>query len=103
MAHAIERDPEQAAKYHELHEAHKRNPEGYKKLYPNFFGFLYATFRMQLEAAAIEKQEKTEKQAIPLTPVQPMRVVRPVVLHPQARVIPLRIHRHLAYKRRRAA
>ena len=51
MAHAVERDPEQAAKYHELHEAHKKNPEGYKKLYPNFFGFLVATFRMELAKA----------------------------------------------------
>jgi len=49
MAHAVERDPEQAAYYHKLHEAHKLNPVGYKKLYPNFFGFLVATFRMQLE------------------------------------------------------
>ena len=69
MAHAIERDPEQAAKYHELHEAHKRNPEGYKKLYPNFFGFLVATFRMQLESVDIpeksEVQDAPEKQEIP--------------------------------------
>lgn len=52
MAHAVEHDPEKAAYYHELHEAHKRNPEGYKKLYPNFFGFLVATFHMQLAAQA---------------------------------------------------
>lgn len=55
MAHAVERDPEKAAYYHELHEAHKLNPEGYKKLYPNFFGFLVATFRMELEAQAAEQ------------------------------------------------
>ena len=45
LANAAERDPEKAVYYHELHEAHKRNPEGYKKLYPNFFGFLVATFQ----------------------------------------------------------
>jgi len=45
LANAAERDPEKAAYYHELHEAHKLNPEGYKKLYPNFFGFLVATFQ----------------------------------------------------------
>ena len=66
MAHAIERDPEQAAKYHELHEAHKRNPEGYKKLYPNFFGFLVATFRMQLAFgnAVVQMPEETEKEPV---------------------------------------
>ena len=51
MAHAVERDPELAVKYHKLHEAHKLNPVGYKKLYPNFFGFLVATFRMELAKA----------------------------------------------------
>lgn len=55
MAHAVEKDPEQLALYHELHEAHKLNPVGYKKLYPNFFGFLVATFRMQLAAQEAEK------------------------------------------------
>ena len=50
MAHAVEKDPEQVAIWRERHEAHKRNQEGYKKLYPNFFGFLVATFRMQLKA-----------------------------------------------------
>ena len=69
MAHAIERDPEQAAAYRELHEAHKRNPEGYKKLYPNFFGFLVATFRKELESVDIpeksEVQDAPEKQEIP--------------------------------------
>ena len=48
MAHAVEKDPEQVAIWRERHEAHKRNQEGYKKLYPNFFGFLVATFRMEL-------------------------------------------------------
>ena len=69
MAHAIERDPEQAAKYHELHEAHKRNPEGYKKLYPNFFGFLVATFRKELESVDVpansEVQDAPEKPEMP--------------------------------------
>lgn len=55
MAHAVENDPERAPYYHELHEAHKKNPEGYKQLYPTFFGFLEATFRMQLEAQEAEK------------------------------------------------
>ena len=55
MAHAVERDEDQAAVYRELHEAHKKNPEGYKKLYPNFFGFLVATFRMQLAAQEAEE------------------------------------------------
>lgn len=55
MAHAVMRNPEQAAYYHELHEAHKLNPVGYKKFYPNFFGFLVATFRMQLAAQEAEK------------------------------------------------
>lgn len=50
MAHAVERDPEQVAAWRERHEAHKRNPEGYAKLYPNLFGFLVATFRKELEA-----------------------------------------------------
>ena len=58
MAHAVERDPVQSAYYHELHEAHKLNPVGYKKLYPNFFGFLVATFRMQLESQEVSKSEK---------------------------------------------
>ena len=49
MAHAVERDPEQVAAWRERHEAHKRNPEGYAKLYPNLFGFLVATFRKELE------------------------------------------------------
>lgn len=61
MAHAVERNPEQLAAYKELHEAHKRNPQGYKKLYPNLFGFLVATFRMQLEA----EQAKTESEKTP--------------------------------------
>ena len=60
MAHAVERDPEQRAAYTELHEAHKRNPEGYKKVYPNLFGFLVATFRMQLEAEQAQKTAEEE-------------------------------------------
>ena len=56
MAHAVENDPERAPYYHELHEAHKKNPEGYKQLYPTFFGFLEATFRMQLAAQEAEKE-----------------------------------------------
>lgn len=60
MAHAVERDPEQRAAYAELHEAHKRNPEGYKKVYPNLFGFLVATFRMQLEAEQAQKTAEEE-------------------------------------------
>lgn len=55
MAHAVEKAPEQLALYHELHEAHKLNPVGYKKLYKNFFGFLVATFRMQLAAQEAER------------------------------------------------
>lgn len=55
MAHAVERDPEQSAYYHTLHEAHRLNPAGYSKCYNNFFGFLVATFRMQLEAAEAAK------------------------------------------------
>ncbi|MBR4520471.1 MAG: starch-binding protein [Paludibacteraceae bacterium] len=58
---AVERNPEQLAAYKELHETHKRNPQGYKKLYPNIFGFLVATFRMQLEA----EQAKTESEKTP--------------------------------------
>ena len=61
MAHAVESNPEQLAAYKELHETHKRNPQGYKKLYPNLFGFLVATFRMQLEA----EQAKTESEKTP--------------------------------------
>ncbi|MBQ7530427.1 MAG: hypothetical protein IJT12_01800, partial [Paludibacteraceae bacterium] len=41
---------EQVVAWCERHEAHKRNPEGYAKLYPNLFGFLVATFRKELEA-----------------------------------------------------
>lgn len=73
MAHAVERNPEQLATYTRLHEAHKRNPQGYKKLYPNLFGFLVATFRMQLaaqEAAqAAESTTQTTRQAAAVEPV----------------------------------
>ena len=88
MAHAVERDPEQAAYYHELHEAHKLNPIGYKKLYPNFFGFLVATFRMQLEAMEAEKAAATDTDAI-----NEVKGIRLCV--PTARPMPRRtIHRH---------
>lgn len=60
MAHAVERDPQQAAYYHELHEAHKLNPVGYKKIYQSFFGFLVATFRVQLENAQLAETAETQ-------------------------------------------
>lgn len=61
MAHAVMRDPKKVAYYTELHEAHKCNPQGYKKLYPNLFGFLVATFRMELENQEIpENPERYE-------------------------------------------
>ena len=92
MAHAIERDPEQAAKYHELHEAHKRNPEGYKKLYPNFFGFLVATFRKELESVDIP--EKSEVQDAPENPEIPECVQGIRLCVPRAQRLPLhRINR----------
>lgn len=68
MAHAVERDPVKAAYYHELHEAHKLNPVGYKKLYPNFFGFVYATIRMELEAQEAEKAAIKGSQQLPKSP-----------------------------------
>ena len=69
MAHAVEKDPEQAAFYHELHEVHKRNPEGYKKRYPTFFGFLVATFRTELEKLDIQRNtEMTEHPEQPIIP-----------------------------------
>ena len=92
MAHAIERDPEQAAKYHELHEAHKRNPEGYKKLYPNFFGFLVATFRMQLESVDIPAN--SEVQDAPENPEMPECVQGIRLCVPRTQRLPLhRINR----------
>lgn len=56
LAHAVERDPEQAALYHQLHAAHiaeyQANPScppaGYNKFYPNFYGFVFATIRRRL-------------------------------------------------------
>ena len=60
LAHAVLRDPEQAAFWRQKHEAHRVNPRGYSKQYPNFFGFLVATFRMQLAA-----QQSTQKAAQP--------------------------------------
>ena len=85
MAHAVERDPEQAAHYHQLHEAHKLNPQGYKKLYPSFFGFLVATFRMQLAMQPISEQSDT-KQTIRLCRPQSQRV-QPL---PRATRLPVR-------------
>lgn len=55
-AHAIIADPEQLAQYQELHAAHLREhlmhpnrpPKGYKKFYPNLFGFLVANLHARL-------------------------------------------------------
>lgn len=62
LAHAVERDQEQVVVWHERHEAHKRNPKGYDKVYKNFFGFVYVTIRMELVAA-----QKAEEEADVLT------------------------------------
>ena len=55
-AHAVIADPEQLAQYQELHAAHlsehfmhpNRPPKGYKKFYPNLFGFLVANLHARL-------------------------------------------------------
>ena len=91
MAHAVEKDPEQAAAYHKLHEDHKRNPEGYKKLYPNFFGFLVATFRMQLAA----QEAETEATVIPEQHAYPVRCIHKISAPRRTvRVIPARYIRY---------
>ena len=85
MAHAIERDPEQAAVYRKLHEAHKLNPVGYKKLYPNFFGFLVATCRMQIVAQqAVSQTPEQENSPVCPTPANTssLRPVRPLSVAP---------------------
>jgi len=63
-AHAIMANPEQRAQYQQLHTAHirehelhpNRPPQGYKKFYPNLFGFLVATLHAQLAAQAAARE-----------------------------------------------
>ncbi len=89
MAHAVERDEELAAIWHERHEAHKRNPEGYDKVYENFFGFVYVTIRMELAAAqkAEEEAEAVQTEAAAETEVRGVRLVVADCLMRKARVI----------------
>ena len=78
LAHAVERDPEQRAIWLVKHEAHRANPRGYSKLYPNFFGFLVATFRMQLAAQyAAESALVEPPAAVDPAPVEPREAVEP--------------------------
>lgn len=63
MAHAVMRDPVQCAIWQEKHAAHRADHRGYSKLYPNFFGFLVATFRMQL-AAQLSAQPAAEERPV---------------------------------------
>ena len=88
LAHAVERDQALAAVWHERHEAHKRNPEGYDKVYENFFGFVYVTIRMELAAA--QKAQKAQTEAVARKAEAEVRGVRLVVadcLMRKARVI----------------
>ena len=64
MARAVMIDPEQRAVWEEKHRQHIDNPRGYSKLYPNLFGFLVATFRMQL-AAQQASQPAAQSEPVP--------------------------------------
>lgn len=87
LAHAVERDPEQLAAYTKLHNQHKldtsrsNRKDGYKKFYPNLFGFLVATFCMQLAAQQAQQHqqdqtaEKQQPMATAMLPKCPMRAI----------------------------
>ena len=98
LAHAVERDEELAAIWHERHEAHKRNPEGYDKVYRNFFGFVYVTIRMELaaaqkaetEAVARKDDADAEVRGVRLVVTDcPKRKARVIGVQARARSIPL--------------